>query len=207
MRRVGKIPRILKINGVEGFRVFVLFNNGESRSIDFGEIFDQFGIKQNSTLARLLNPREFKKVELANNTLSWNNVQQYIFFNEKKIKVPFEIGADVLYKMSSPTDGNGKATIGQILRAAREKAGLTQEVVASRSGTSRNYISRIENSPDAGMELNTLEKIVKAGLGAELEITIKSRSIAKSEIAKKNERAVKSSSKPEKSFVGKRSRP
>jgi transcriptional regulator with XRE-family HTH domain len=206
MRRVGKIPRILKINGVEGFRVFVLFNNGENRAIDFGEIFDQFGIKQNPTLARLLNPREFKKVELANNTLSWNNVQQYIFFNDKKIKVPFEVGADVLYKMSSPADGNDKATIGQILRAAREKAGLTQEVVASRSGTSRNYISRIENSSDAGMGLNTLEKIVKAGLGAELEITIKFRSKAKGDIAKKNEWTVKSSTKPEKSFVEKRSR-
>ena len=44
MRRVGKIPRILKINGVDGFRVFVLFNNGENRVIDFGEIFDQFGM-------------------------------------------------------------------------------------------------------------------------------------------------------------------
>lgn len=48
MRRVGKIPRILKINGVEGFRVFVLFNNGESRSIDFGEILI------NSELSRIL---------------------------------------------------------------------------------------------------------------------------------------------------------
>ena len=118
----------------------------------------------------------------------------------------FEVGADVLYKMSFPTDGNDKATIGQIIRAAREKAGLTQEVVASRSGTSRNYISRIENSPDAGMELNTLEKIVKAGLGAELEITIKSRSKAKSDTTKKSEWAVTLSSTPEKSFVEKRSR-
>jgi len=180
MRGVGKLPRILKINRVEGFRVYVLFNNGENRVIDFSEIFEEFGIRKKSKLGTLLKPQEFNKVTLTNNTLSWNNVHQYILFNDKKVKVPFEVGADVLYRKSSPGDKNDKTTIGQILKAAREKAGLTQETVASRSGTSRNYISRIENSPDAGMELNTLEKIVKAGLGAELEIKIKSKPTSKS---------------------------
>ena len=41
MRRNIKIPRILKINWIKGLTVSVVFNNGESRIIDFkkfGEI-------------------------------------------------------------------------------------------------------------------------------------------------------------------------
>ena len=50
----------------------------------------------------LKDPDEFAKVELVNNTLSWSNVEQFITDkNNKKVKVPFEIGADFLLKFSN----------------------------------------------------------------------------------------------------------
>jgi transcriptional regulator with XRE-family HTH domain len=50
--------------------------------------------------------------------------------------------------------------------------GLTQQELALMSGTSRTYISRIENDR-SDVELGTLRKIIETGLGKTLEISIK----------------------------------
>jgi transcriptional regulator with XRE-family HTH domain len=49
---------------------------------------------------------------------------------------------------------------------------LTQEDLAQKSGTTRTYISRIENDK-SDLELATLRKIIEIGLGKKLEIKIK----------------------------------
>jgi DNA-binding XRE family transcriptional regulator len=172
MRQYPKIPRILKINRIDGLQASVVFNNGESRLIDFNVVFKEIKLNRHSPAYKLMNPRSFKKAKLNNQTLSWNNVEQYINFKNKRIKVPFEIGADVLYQMSLPDRAIMDLPIGSILKTARQNVGLTQEAVAEKSGTSRNYISRIENNA-SGIELSTLKKIVNMGLGKQLEIKIK----------------------------------
>ena len=35
MRRKLKTPRILKIERIDGFKIYCMFNNGESKLIDF----------------------------------------------------------------------------------------------------------------------------------------------------------------------------
>jgi transcriptional regulator with XRE-family HTH domain len=62
--------------------------------------------------------------------------------------------------------------IGRLVREARIKAGMTQQDLALRSGTSRTYISRIENDR-SDIELATLSKIIETGLGRKLEINVK----------------------------------
>lgn len=62
--------------------------------------------------------------------------------------------------------------IGRLVRETRIKSGLTQKELALKSGTSRNYISRIENDR-SDIELDTLRKIIETGLGKQLEITVK----------------------------------
>ena len=173
MRRNIKIPRILKINWIKGLSISVVFNNGESRIIDFKKVFKKLDINNDSPIMILKNSDEFAKVELKNNTLSWSNVEQFITDkNSKKVKVPFEIGADVLLKYSS-TEVTGIASkIGRLVRDTRIKSGLTQKELAIKSGTSRNYISRIENDR-SDIELDTLRKIIETGLGKQLEINVK----------------------------------
>ena len=173
MRRNIKIPRILKINWIKGLSISVVFNNGESRIIDFKKVFKKLDINHDSPIMILKNSDEFAKVELKNNTLSWSNVEQFITDkNSKKVKVPFEIGADVLLKYSS-TEVTGIASkIGRLVRDTRIKSGLTQKELAIKSGTSRNYISRIENDR-SDIELDTLRKIIETGLGKQLEINVK----------------------------------
>jgi len=170
MRKVVKMPRILKINNVKGLTVSVVFNNGESRMIDLTDALKKEAKHSNARI--LLDPKEFKKVKLANNTLSWNNAGEKIFFKGKEKKVPYEIGADVLYRMSKPDKQAEALMIGQLVRATREELKMTQESLAQRSGTTRNYISRIENDK-SGIELSTLQKIVETGLGKRLEVTIR----------------------------------
>ena len=172
MRAIPKIPRILKINRIDGLLISAVFNNGESRNIDFKKVFKKIKLTPKSPAYKLMNPVSFKKVKLNNQTLSWDNVEQYINFKNKRIKVPYEIGADMLYQFSEPDHSINDLQIGEILKSVRLEAGMSQEEVAVKSGTSRNYISRIENNA-SGIELSTLKKIVNIGLGKELEIKIK----------------------------------
>jgi len=48
---------------------------------------------------------------------------------------------------------------------------MSQQELALVSGTSRTYISRIENNR-SDIELDTLRKIIETGLGKKLEIKI-----------------------------------
>tara|TARA_B100000959_G_scaffold254926_1_gene286929 strand:- start:1001 stop:1276 length:276 start_codon:yes stop_codon:yes gene_type:complete len=60
--------------------------------------------------------------------------------------------------------------IGVMLKQAREKAGLTQEELASRLKTKKSAISRIENHAE-DIKLSTLEKFANA-LGKHLRLEV-----------------------------------
>lgn len=171
MRQI-KIPRILKINWIKGLAVSVVYNNGESRIIDFDKVLRSIGVDDNAPANILFDPRELAKVRIENNTLSWDNVEQTITMrNQEKQRVPFEIGADVLLEYSRPQMSEGTLEIGKLIRESRVKSGLTQQELALKSGTTRNYISRIENER-SDIELATLRRIIETGLGKNLEIKI-----------------------------------
>jgi DNA-binding XRE family transcriptional regulator len=61
--------------------------------------------------------------------------------------------------------------LGVMLEEARLKLGLTQEELASRCGTNKSYISRIENNA-SDIRLSTLMKIIQEGLGGHLKLTL-----------------------------------
>jgi DNA-binding XRE family transcriptional regulator len=173
MRKNIKVPRILRINKIENLFANVTFNNGEARIIDFRKVLKGIGVNENSSASKLFDENELKKALLRNGTLSFDNVEQYITLrNGEKERVPFEIGADILLKYSSPEKSELILKLGQLIREARRKAGLTQQELALMSGTSRTYISRIEND-NSDIELATLRKIIEIGLGRKLEIKIK----------------------------------
>lgn len=172
MRRTIKLPRILKINWIKELSISVVFNNGESRIIDFRNVLKSIDINDSSPAKKLYDSKEFALVELQNNTLSWKNIEQYITMrNRKKEKFPFEIGADVLLKFSTPEKSVAILKVGNLIKESRLKSGLTQQELAVMSGTSRNYISRIENDK-SDIELATLRKIIETGLGKKLDIRV-----------------------------------
>lgn len=61
--------------------------------------------------------------------------------------------------------------IGAMLQEERLKHGMTQQELADKVGTTKSYISKIENSVKEA-RISTLEKIVKLGFGGELELKI-----------------------------------
>lgn len=173
MRQSIKIPRILKINWIRELSISVVFNNGESRIIDFRKVLKKLNVEKKSPAYILYNSVEFAKVELIDTTLSWKNVEQYITMrNGDKSRVPYEIGSDILLKYSLPEKSDLSLKLGKLVREARLKSGLTQQDLALKSGTSRTYISRIENDR-SDLEISTLRKIIETGLGRKLEISIK----------------------------------
>lgn len=172
MRRKIQIPRILKINWIKGLSVGVVFNNGESRIIDFLEVFDQISVSEDSPAYMLKNPVEFAKMELEGYTLSWKNASRIVpGLDGNPMEVPFEIGPDTLFKCSKPEKPDSNQQLGRLIKECRRKSGMTQQQLAKKSGTSRTYISRIENN-HSDIELGTLRKIIEVGLSKKLRIQI-----------------------------------
>jgi DNA-binding Xre family transcriptional regulator len=62
--------------------------------------------------------------------------------------------------------------IGAMIHDARIERGLTQEQLAEKTGTTKSYISKIENNSKE-VRFSTLQKIVELGLGGQLELSIK----------------------------------
>ena len=69
-------------------------------------------------------------------------------------------------------EGYDNFKIGAMIPAARLEKGLTQEQLAEKTGTTKSYISKIENNIKE-VRFSTLQKIVELGLGGELELSIK----------------------------------
>lgn len=172
MRQKIKMPRIVKIEGISGHKIQCMFNNGESRLLDFERIFRQWNVTEIDFEYPLLDEKEFKKVKLRNYTLSWPNIEIKVKGeNGENLNLPYEIGADVLFELSEDIKEPSKYRYGRLIKSARLKAGLTQEQLAMKSGTTRFYISRIENDK-TDLEMSTFRKIVEAGLGMRLKLTI-----------------------------------
>lgn len=171
MRQKLNLPRILKIEKIDGFKIQCMFNNGDSRLLNFKKIFNDWNVSEQDAEYKLLKLKEFNKVELRNYTLSWPNIGIEIKDEKGQIeKHPYEIGPDVLFQLSQAVDTN-ESKPGSIIKSARLKAGLTQDQLAMRSGTTRFYISRIENNK-TDVELSTFRKIIEAGLGKQLRLMI-----------------------------------
>lgn len=62
--------------------------------------------------------------------------------------------------------------IGAMIHDARIQKGLTQEELAVKVGTTKSYISKIENNVKEA-RFSTLQKIVELGLCRHLELSIK----------------------------------
>lgn len=62
--------------------------------------------------------------------------------------------------------------IGALIHDTRIEMGMTQEELAEKVGTSKSYISKIENNLKEA-RISTLQKIVELGFGGRLELNIK----------------------------------
>ncbi len=61
--------------------------------------------------------------------------------------------------------------LGVMIQELRKEKGLTQEELAQKCGTTKNYISRIENNA-SDIRLSTLMRIIREGLGGHLSLRV-----------------------------------
>ena len=61
--------------------------------------------------------------------------------------------------------------LGVMMHEMRTKKGLTQEALAEKCGTTKNYISRIENN-SGDIRLSTLVRIIQEGFGGHLTFNV-----------------------------------
>lgn len=61
--------------------------------------------------------------------------------------------------------------LGVMLQELRKEKGMTQEQLANKCGTTKTYISRIENN-SSDIRLSTLMRIIQVGLGGHLNLNV-----------------------------------
>ena len=61
--------------------------------------------------------------------------------------------------------------LGVMLQELRKERNMTQEQLAEKCGTTKNYISRIENDA-SDIRLSTLQRIVREGFGGQLKLSV-----------------------------------
>ena len=74
-------------------------------------------------------------------------------------------------KRDTLEEGYESFKIGALIHEARLEKGMTQEQLAEKIGTTKSYISKIENNIKE-VRLSTLKKIIEIGLGGNLELNI-----------------------------------
>jgi len=61
--------------------------------------------------------------------------------------------------------------LGVMLQELRKEQGMTQEQLAEKCGTTKTYISRIENNA-SDIRLSTLMRIIREGFGKHLKLSV-----------------------------------
>ena len=61
--------------------------------------------------------------------------------------------------------------LGVMIQELRKESGLTQSQLAEKCGTTKNYISRIENNA-SDIRLSTLMRIIREGFGGHLRVSV-----------------------------------
>lgn len=68
-------------------------------------------------------------------------------------------------------EGYDTFKLGVMIQEMRHNHNLTQEQLAEKCGTTKNYISRIENDA-SDIRLSTLMRIIKDGFGQRLKLSV-----------------------------------
>ena len=61
--------------------------------------------------------------------------------------------------------------LGYLIKQARKKKGMTQQALAQKIGSTKSYISLLENDVEE-VRLSTLQKLISEGLGGTVQIKV-----------------------------------
>lgn len=164
MKRKNMIPGISRILKVEPFKITCLWNTGETKVIDFGKLFKEWDVQPGDIDSALTDYEVFKQVGLTDTlNLCWEPI--------KIDGQAYDVDPIIMYEAGELVETPKEDRISKLIKEARLAAGLSQVDLAIRSGTSKHYLSRLENGK-SNMETDTLIRIVETGLGKRLKVEI-----------------------------------
>lgn len=171
--KMSRIQRILKIYKVDFPNIGCLFTNGEYRVINIIKLFQKLGLTKGQFGFELTeNESLFNAVTLEDRALSWKGIT-------KQIKLPSGISRTLEFDLdpitvfeNSKLDylKNDRDHVGRAIKNLRSKLKLSQETVAGRIASNKQYLSRIENDK-SDLEFNTLKKIYEVGFNKKIYIS------------------------------------
>ena len=82
-----------------------------------------------------------------------------------------QYGKRGIKKRETYEEGFEAFKLGVMLQELRKDQGMTQEQLAEKCGTTKTYISRIENNA-SDIRLSTLMRIISEGLGGHLKLSV-----------------------------------
>ena len=158
---------IVEIKQVEPLRITCLWNTGEVRVNDFTSYLQG----KNERLHGLGDATAFQAAQVVDGTLHWPSILVSGLFKGSMTMQPLALDPEVLYNTSQPVGTVLRTVMSYQLRQARLTAGLTQTQLAALSGTTKEYISRIE-SGKADFQVSTFDRILQQGLGKHASILV-----------------------------------
>ena len=155
-------PEIIEIIAVEPYRILTRWSNGEIRQNDYTSEIAGWRTSSNSLYRELAEWTNFRQVVVNDGVLSWPTVRVLFDLGEGIRSEPFDFDPLTTYQASSLMVSTlVENTIGTTLAIARHQAKLSQNELARRIGSTKQYISKVERGlvyPQA----DTLQRIAAA---------------------------------------------
>lgn len=164
MNRKNRIPGISRILKVERFEITCLWNTGETKVIDFEKLFKEWDLQPDDIDYALTDYEVFKQVGLTDTlNLCWEPI--------KINGMTYDLDPIVMYEAGELVENPKENNISKLIKEARLAAGMSQVDLAIRSGTTKHYLSRLENGK-SNIAMDTLTRIIETGLGKKLKVEI-----------------------------------
>lgn len=167
MRANNKIIKILEVNFPN---ISFVSRNGENREINLKKYFNKIDLKKDDFGYSIIeNVNLFNSVSLQDNALAWKKLTNKIILpSGRELESFFHLDPIITIEHSNlinlPT-----FSIGEKVKLLRKQQNLSQEDLGKRIGSSKYYISKLENSK-TDIELKTLQKIAEIGLNKKVYI-------------------------------------
>ncbi len=176
--------KVLKIRQVQFPTISFIAGNGEYRNIDIRQYFRSIRLGKGDFGFDVLKDKKiFETVSVEGYAITWKAISKSMVLpNGKKMQAYFQLDPLQTIQNSTLELDASNAPIGEKLKQERIKQDLSQEELGEKIGSSKHYISKVENSK-TDLEFKTLQKLFEVGLGKKVHLAVYSNDQALKEVS------------------------
>lgn len=158
-----------EIIAVEPFSIITKWSDGEIRKTNYVYKINEWHQSSNPLYQQIAQWENFKKVTVRNSVLSWPEIRVEFDFGNGIRSEPFEFDPVVTRNESEIIATSLVPNIGSTLLIACKAAKLTQNDLARRIASTKQYISKVERGI-VSPQTDTLQRIAAAAMGRRIII-------------------------------------